>query len=190
MKFVLITFLTVLGFLVSVQGIAEQPDQCAPHLQFVAPGLHGQGDVDFCNQFNGRVLLAVNTASFCGFTSQFEGLEQLHKKYTDKGLSVVGFPSADFRQESSDEKEIAKVCYVNYGVTFPMLSSSSVKGNTANEFFQWLIAESGQQPRWNFNKYLIASDGSSVTHFNSSASPQGGELEAAVQAALKDAGML
>lgn len=190
MKSVLGLTITAIGLLAGNPVMAEQPSQCAPHLQFIAPKLHVQGDVDFCSEFKGQVVLAVNTASHCGFTPQFDGLEKLHQKYKDKGLSIVGFPSDDFRQESSDEKDIAEVCYVNYGVTFPMVSASSVKGDKANDFFQWLIAESGKQPQWNFNKYLIAEDGTSVTHFSSSAAPEGGELEAAVQAALKDAGLL
>ncbi len=182
--------LTVIGLLAGNPVMAEQPSQCAPHLEFVAPKLHVQGDVDFCSEFNGQVVLAVNTASHCGFTPQFDGLEQLHQKYKDKGLSIVGFPSGDFRQESSDEEDIAQVCYVNYGVTFPMVSASAVTGDSANDFFQWLIAETGTQPNWNFNKYLITADGSSVTHFGSSAAPEGGKLEAAIQSALKDAGLL
>lgn len=190
MKSVLGLTITAIGLLAGNPVMAERPNQCAPHLQFVAPKLHVTGDVDFCSEFKDQVVLAVNTASHCGFTPQFDGLEQLHQKYKDKGLTIVGFPSDDFRQESNDEKDIAEVCYVNYGVTFPMVSASSVKGDKANDFFQWLIAESGEQPKWNFNKYLIAEDGSVVTHFSSSAAPQGGELEVAIQAALKDAGLL
>ena len=126
----------------------------------------------------------VNTASQCGYTPQFKSLEQLHQRYKDEGLVVLGFPSNDFRQEHSDESKTADVCYVNYGVTFQMLSTSSVKGDTANPVFKKLALQTGKQPSWNFSKYVVGKDGNAIKAFSSRELPVGGELEKTVIEAL------
>jgi glutathione peroxidase len=123
-------------------------------------------------QYSGKVLLVVNTASFCGFTSQYEGLEALHAKYKDRGLVVLGFPSNDFSQESGSNKEIADFCENTFNVKFPMFVKSSVSGRTANPLFKQLTSASGTPPRWNFYKYLVGRDGVKVSAFNSSVEPQ------------------
>ncbi|MFP1678197.1 glutathione peroxidase [Alloalcanivorax sp. C16-2] len=163
---------------------ADGEAACPALFQHEARKLHSKEDVDLCALTTGKVVLVVNTASQCGFTPQFKGLEALYKTYRDQGLVVLGFPSDAFRQELDDEGATAKVCYVNYGVTFPMMATSPVRGPDANPVFQALNRAAGE-PEWNFNKYLVNRDGEVLRHFPSSAKPRGGELEAAVQAALR-----
>ena len=128
-------------------------DDCPDVIDFSAPRLRASENVEFCEAFAGKALLVVNTASRCGFTSQFKELEELYQEYKDEGLAIVGFPSNDFRQEYGDAEKTAEVCYVNYGVTSDMVAESSVIGPAANEFFQRLRARTGQSPRWNSNKF-------------------------------------
>lgn len=165
--------LVSLLFLVSLQSHAACPEL----LKFEAKQLHSSQQINFCEQFKGKVLLVVNTASRCGFTPQFKELESLYQKYRGQGLEIVGFSSNDFRQEHASEEKTATVCYKNYGVSFTMLAPSSVKGPQANRFYQDLIARTGQAPEWNFNKYLISRDTQQIEHFASHTSPLGSALE-------------
>lgn len=126
----------------------------------------------------------VNTASQCGFTPQFKSLEKMHQRYKDHGLVVLGFPSNDFKQEHKDESKTADVCYVNYGVTFQMLTTSHVKGENANPVFKQLAIQTGSAPGWNFNKFIVGRDGKATKHFPSAELPLGGELEKMVVDAL------
>jgi glutathione peroxidase len=139
-----------------------------------------------CQSYGGKVMLIVNVASHCGFTSQYEGLEKVYKTYRDQGLVVLGFPSGDFMdQEFDDEAEIQKFCKSNFGVSFPMFGRTSVKGDHANPLFKTLAARTGEAPGWNFNKYLVGRDGKVIAHFGSTTKPQGKELTRAIEAALK-----
>ena len=122
-------------------------------------------------QYSGKVVVVVNTASFCGFTPQYQGLEALYAKYKGRGLVVLGFPSNDFSQETGSNKEIADFCENTFGVKFPMFTKTSVTGKDANPLFRQLAAKTGITPRWNFYKYVVARDGSSVTSFNSRVEP-------------------
>ncbi len=157
-------------FLYSASAAGAEP--CSDLLNYKASKLRSSEELDFCQAFQGKVILAVNTASNCGYTPQFKGLEALYQKYKAQGLVVVGFPSNDFNQEFDAAEKTAKVCFINYGVTFPVLEKSAVKGSSANVFFQKLIKATGQAPEWNFYKYLIARDGSSVEAFSSDVTPE------------------
>ena len=122
-------------------------------------------------QYRGKVVVVVNTASFCGFTPQYQGLEALHAKYKDRGLVVLGFPSNDFSQESGSNKEIAAFCENTFGVKFPMFTKTSVRGKDASPLFKQLADKTGTAPSWNFYKYVIGRDGTSVVSFNSNTEP-------------------
>jgi glutathione peroxidase len=173
-----------LGFLLLVATSSSFAEECTELLDFSAPRLRASENIEFCNAFAGKALLVVNTASRCGFTYQFEELEDLYQTYKDQGLAIVGFPSNDFRQEYENAEKTAEVCHVNYGVTFDMVSESSVTGSTANELFQRLRQQTGKSPRWNFNKFLISPDGKQIQHFSAGEKPRSGPLEAAVRALL------
>lgn len=128
-------------------------------------------------QFAGKVILVVNTASFCGFTDQYEGLEALYAKYKDKGLVVLGFPSNDFgKQEPGSNKEIADFCFNTYAVKFPMFAKTVVSGPERNALFAQLAKETGTTPKWNFYKYLIDRNGRVVDSYNSMTKPQSKSL--------------
>jgi glutathione peroxidase len=137
---------------------------------------------DLCALTAGKTVLVVNTASFCGFTPQFEGLEALYQRYKDKGLMIVGFPSDDFNQESDSAAETAEVCFINYGVTFPMTSVIKVKGADAHPIFQKLHVKG--EPQWNFNKYLVSKSGEVLAHYGSTVDPDSATLIQAIEQQL------
>ena len=148
--------------------------------------LHSSESVNLCKLAAGKPLLIVNTASHCGFTPQFKGLEALHEKYSDRGLMMIGFPSNDFLQEAKDQAETATICYMNYGVKFTMLAPTAVRGADANPVFREL-AHQTTQPGWNFNKYLVAPDGKVVAHFGSTVTPDSKSLNQAIEKLLQGA---
>ena len=123
-------------------------------------------------QYSGKVILVVNTASYCGFTPQYKGLEALYDKYKDRGLVVLGFPSNDFRQELSSNKEIGEFCRKTYSVDFPMMAQSSVVGPNANPLYKQLAAITKEPPMWNFYKYLILPGGKDIHVYSSSVEPE------------------
>ena len=136
-------------------------------------------------QYAGKVVLVVNTASFCGFTSQYKGLEALNTQYKDQGLVVLGFPSNDFAQEKGSNKEIAAFCESTFGVKFPMFTKTQVTGDGAAPLFKQLTAQTGQKPRWNFHKYLIGRDGKVIDQYSSMTGPESKTLLSAIDKALK-----
>lgn len=143
--------------------------------------LRQDSEVNLCTLRDGRPMLLVNTASQCGFTPQFAGLEALHQQYPE--LVIVGFPSDSFFQEHSKAEDTARVCYVNYGVSFTMLATTRVRGKHANSVFRYL-ADSLGAPRWNFTKYLVAKDGTPLRKFGPKVTPESEELRSAIKAAL------
>ena len=163
--------------------VLEPQQQCHQFLNFKATKLRVSEQVDFCQSFKGKALLIVNTASKCGYTPQFKGLEQLHQQYGER-LAVIGFPSNDFRQEHNTSEQVAEVCYVNYGVTFTMLESSNVSGLNANVLFKRLSKKTGQAPSWNFGKYLVSNNGESVEYFAPKVKPKDKRLIKAIESIL------
>lgn len=156
---------------------------CPASLNHSVPRLQDDKPQSLC-QHAGKVLLVVNTASYCGFTSQFEGLEALNAKYGARGLVVLGFPSNDFRQEDADAKKTAEVCFNTYGVKFPMFATTAVRGGDAHPLFRQLAQATGQQPSWNFNKYLVGRDGKPIAHFGSTTAPTSVAISGAIEKAL------
>src|SRR6187402_333099 len=134
--------------------------------------LAGKETVNLQTAYAGQVLLVVNTASKCGFTPQYEGLEAMHAKYKDRGFAVLGFPSNDFMgQEPGSEKQIQEFCTLTYGVKFPMFEKVHVKGRDATPLYRELTAATGTAPKWNFHKYLIDREGRVVANFGSKTTP-------------------
>ncbi len=139
------------------------------------------------DQYRGKVLLIVNTASFCGFTPQYEGLQSLWERYEDKGLVVIGIPSNDFgEQEPKSESEILGFCRGAFGVSFPLTSKTVVKGEDAHPFYQWAgdVLGDAAKPRWNFHKYLVDADGTLVGWFSSAVKPTSPKMIKAIEDAL------
>lgn len=175
--------LAALALLTSLPAMAGDPAICRD-LESPALLMGGGDDKPLCAWFDAPAVLVVNTASKCGFTPQFEKLEALNKRYGDRGLAILGFPSDNFMGQEYDEAEkTAEVCYVNYGVTFPMFSKVDVKGDAAHPLFRRL-AEQTRAPGWNFHKYLITAEG--VRDFKSSVEPDDPAIIEAVEAALTE----
>ena len=157
---------------------------CSTLLSHTFPRLQDEAPQNLC-QYQGKVILVVNTASFCGFTSQYEGLEKLYAKYKDRGLVVLGFPSNDFgKQEPGSNKEIADFCKNTYDVKFPMFAKSSVSGSNPNPLFKMPIAKTGTTPKWNFYKYLIDRNGNAIDAFGSMTKPSSSSLTGEVEKLL------
>lgn len=128
--------------------------------------------VSLC-QFQRKALLIVNTASDCGYTPQYDGLEKLYRRYRDRGFAVLGFPANDFGgQEPGSNQEIAQFCRVNYGITFPVFAKTTVIGANGNPLFKELAAKTGKPPQWNFHKYLLDQAGQPVAVFENALEPR------------------
>lgn len=162
----------------SASGSEVRPASAGNAYDFSFKTLIGQKPLPL-SQFRGQVILVVNTASQCGFTKQYEGLEALYTRYKDRGLVVVGVPSNDFGgQEPGTNEEIANFCKLNYGVSFPMAAKESVRGNEAHPFYGWAkhTLGFGTAPKWNFHKYLVNRQGTLVDYFNSTTGPENERL--------------
>jgi glutathione peroxidase len=135
--------------------------------------------------FRGKTILLVNTASFCGFTPQYDGLQKLYESYAAQGFTVIGVPSGDFGgQEHAKNSEIKAFCESKFNIRFPMAEKSVVTGKMATPIFKWATAATASPPKWNFHKYLIGRDGNVIAAFNSKTTPDSGELKAAIEKAL------
>jgi glutathione peroxidase len=179
----MLRFALGLAWALAAGGPALAQPGCPATLQHTFPRLQDEKPQSLC-QYAGRVALVVNTASYCGFTPQYKGLEALHAKYKDRGLVVLGFPSNDFAQEKASNKEIADFCENTFGVKFPMFGASSVRGQAANPLFRQLAAQSGREPKWNFYKYLIGRDGKVVASYTSMTGPDDADLVRAIEKQL------
>lgn len=147
--------------------------------------LAAKDEVNLCEAFEGQVILVVNTASKCGNTPQYDGLEDLYAKYGDQGFVVLGFPSNDFMgQEPGSEEQIQEFCRLTYGVRFPMFEKITVKGEDAHPFYVALAESSGTYPTWNFHKYLIGRDGQLIEQYSPRTQPDDSGLVAAIENAL------
>lgn len=177
-------FLSSVILCVMAQNSYSAEQACPDYLNQTLRKLHSKQQMNLCSFYRpDATLLIVNTASHCGYTKQFKGLETLYQTYKDQGLVVLGFPSNTFKQEEDNEMGTATVCYENYGVTFPMFEKVDVRGSNAHPLFVYL-GDKTKAPTWNFNKYLLAGDKPSLTHFGSNDEPLGGDLEAAIKKAL------
>jgi glutathione peroxidase len=165
------------------QPAAAPATACPALLQHSFPRLQDEQPQALC-QYGGRVLLVVNTASYCGFTPQYKGLEALYSRYKDRGLVVLGFPSNDFAQEKGSNKDIADFCENTFGVKFPMFGASHVQGAQANALFKQLADQTGVAPRWNFYKYLVGRDGRVLANWGSTTTPEDKVLVQQVEKAL------
>ena len=147
--------------------------------------LASEEEVNLCEAYSGKVLLVVNTASKCGNTPQYDGLEKLYDQYGEEGLVVLGFPSNDFMgQEPGTEEQIEEFCRLTYGVEFPMFEKTSVKKDNADPFYVALADAAGTYPTWNFHKYLIGRDGTLISEFSPRTQPYDDKLVAAIEQAL------
>lgn len=139
--------------------------------------------VNLC-KYEDKVVMVVNVASRCGYTYQYASLQSLYEEYKDQGFVVLGVPSRDFFQEYSSEEDVAEFCSTEYGVNFPMFATSKVRGNKASPLFKKLIAASGEEPTWNFNKYLISRDGEKIYKYGSKVKPDSPELKNQIEELL------
>jgi glutathione peroxidase len=165
-------------------GAAAGQQACPLLLQHTFPRLQDDRPVSLC-EFAGKVLLIVNTASYCGFTPQYEGLERLHGRFASRGLVIMGFPSNDFgQQEPGTSAQIGQVCFNTYGVRFPMFSKIPVAGEGAHPLFKALAQSTGEPPRWNFHKYLVDRSGRALASYPSRVAPESSTLVRAIEKAL------
>ena len=179
-----IIFIAALGLISHMNVALAETASCPDILKHNFKRLQDEAPQDLC-QYSGKVALVVNTASYCGYTNQYEGLEGLYAKYQSKGLVVLGFPSNEFgKQEPHDSKQIAEFCFNTYGVKFPMFVKSSVKGPEVNPLHAALIKATGSTPKWNFHKYLIDRKGKVIAAYPSDTTPNDKKLVADIEQAL------
>lgn len=182
-------FLTATGRHVATEAIAQPAAAPAPAprsaFDFTMTRIDGRPLP--LDQFRGQVMLVVNTASMCGFTPQYDGLQKLHERYRARGFTVLGVPSGDFMgQEYDDNRKIAEFCETRFGISFPMTEKAHVKGSRAAPFYQWARTSlaTNNEPQWNFHKFLVGRDGRLIAGFGPKVEPGSPELTAAIEKAL------
>jgi len=152
--------------------LASENNTCPKTLNFTKAKLAEKSEIDLCAEYAGKVVMVVNTASYCGFTKQYKSLEHIYEKYKDKGFVVLGFPSNDFgEQEPGNEEDIKAFCERTYKIKFPMFVKTSVKKGTNDPMYSTLAKIAGEHPSWNFHKYLIDRNGNLVSSIASSIDP-------------------
>lgn len=159
-------------------------NECPDVLKFMKRKLNSQETVNFCEAYKDKAILFVNTASKCGFTPQFDGLEKLYSDYKDKNFVVLGFPSGDFNQEFDDEGKTAEVCELTYGVKFPMFETIAVRGDDVDPLYRLLANKADAAPKWNFYKYLVDRKGNLVDSYSSFTKPQDKDLIKDIERAI------
>lgn len=175
----------ILLVLLSFIGTQANATSCPDLLKFMKRKLNSSDTVNMCNEYKGKSILFVNTASYCGFTKQFAGLEKLYSKYKNDDFVVLGFPSHDFNQEDKDESKTAELCKLTYGVKFPMFEAISVRGDDADPLYRMLAKKSGTTPKWNFYKYLMDKEGNIVNSYSSMTKPSDKDLINDIEKTLK-----
>ena len=177
--------LAALAWLTLAPAASAAGTTCPATLDFDKRTLAGEESVNLCERYLGKVVLVVNTASKCGFTYQYEGLESLYARYRERGLVVLGFPSNDFAgQEPGSEAQIAEFCRSTYGVQFPMFEKTHAAEANADPLYRTLAELAGEYPGWNFHKYLLDREGNLVESFPTRVEPQSAEVVMAIEALL------
>ncbi len=170
-------------FLLMILTTSKSVGERAPLPDFSFNSIDG-GKIHF-RDFKNKVILVANTASKCGFTGQYKGLQKLYDDYKNEGLIVFGIPSTDFRQEYRDSKSVRNFCEINFGITFPMSEVSHVIGKQAHPFYSWLSETYNFTPRWNFNKVLIDKNGNIVNTYGSMVKPNSKKINESIRDLLK-----
>jgi len=184
--------LLLFGLFLSLFGCSQKSimvtkeDGCPVTLNHSVRLLNGKQEINLCEEYLGKVVLIVNTASKCAFTDQYDGLEKLFAKYKEQGLVVLGFPSNEFgNQEPGDEKQVQEFCRLTYGVHFPMFAKSHVKKANPDPLYKILGELTGTYPKWNFYKYLLDRDGNIAGSYSSFTKPTNSSLEKKIKSLLK-----
>lgn len=171
--------------LLPLSEIALAVEACPATLDVNVRRLNSEDRSHLCKDYVGKVLLIVNTASHCGFTPQYDGLEALYERYELRGFAVLGFPSNDFAgQEPGNETEIQSFCRLTYSVNFPMFAKTHVAEGNASPLYEILASHAGEYPRWNFHKYLLDRDGRVVESFSTRTVPESAEIVEAIEKLL------
>ncbi|WP_429226286.1 glutathione peroxidase [Aeromonas veronii] len=166
-------------------GAGAASAACSDYFNVEMRELNNSQRHNLCQLTEGKVVLVVNTASYCGYSGQFRDLEKLYQSYKDKGLIILGFPSNDFWQEAGNETKTAEVCRRDYGVTFPMFNRVAVRGSDAVPLFKELAAAAdGDEPNWNFHKYLVGRDGKLIASYGANQNPADDPLKLQITRAL------